>query len=261
MPGSKVINGCEMLRSIDDFLIDVKRRCYGWMELKSRDRVLDVGCGPGLDVQRIQHLDGLSIDAVGVDLHHGLWKGSWEVAVRQGSAFVAADAALLPFNENTFDVVWADRLLQHVDHPIGTLLEFKRVSKLNGRIVLADSDHTSARIFCDDKVHGQRLMDFRASTIKNGSAGRMLKAWCEEAGLRVIYNEIIDLDIGSLQFAIQHTIGVVFRGMGRQISTWREPKSWRTRELYDDNIAAQPIRSVPVQQQVPYSFGPQAIGP
>jgi ubiquinone/menaquinone biosynthesis C-methylase UbiE len=204
------MNELGMLRSIDGFLIDVKRRSYRWMELKPGDRVLDAGCGLGLDVERIRHLDGLSIDALGIDLRYGFFKRSWEVAARQGTAFVAADAALLPFKENTFDVVWADRLLQHVDRPAMVLLELKRVSKADCRIVLADSDHTSARVLCNGKVCGQRLMHFRASTIKNKAAGRMLKTWCEEAGLRVIDDETIDIDISSLQLAKQ--LGLFFGG-------------------------------------------------
>jgi ubiquinone/menaquinone biosynthesis C-methylase UbiE len=195
------MNEHEMLRFIDSFLIDIKRRCYGWMNLKSGDRVLDVGCGLGLDVQRIRQLNGLSIDAVGVDLRCDNWKLTWEVAAGQGALFVGADAARLPFNEHTFDVVWADRLLQHVDHPMKALSEFKRVIKTDGRIVLADSDHTSARVLGNDEVFGQGLMDFRASTIRNASAGRMLHTWCERAGLRAVCEETIALSIGSFDLA------------------------------------------------------------
>jgi ubiquinone/menaquinone biosynthesis C-methylase UbiE len=209
MFGNKA-NDRDMLRAIDDFMIDVKRRCYEWMELKSGDRVLDVGCGLGLDVRRIKRSEGLSIDAVGVDLRYIPWQSSWGAAMKQGAAFTAADAALLPFNKNTFDVVWADRLLQHVDDPMRALLEFKRIAKPGGRIVLADSDHTSARVLCNDKVVGQRLMDFRASTIKNGFAGKMLNAWCEEAELRLICADAIELDIGSLELAKQ--LGLFFGG-------------------------------------------------
>jgi ubiquinone/menaquinone biosynthesis C-methylase UbiE len=253
----KLIDEREMLRSIDDFMIDVKRRCYGWMELNSGDRVLDVGCGLGLDVQRIQQFDGLSIDAVGVDLRYGIWDRSWEAASKKGARFVAADAALLPFSENTFDVVWSDRLLQHVDNPIRALLEFKRVSKPVARVVLADSDHTSARILCHDKVVGQRFMDFRASTIKNGSAGGMLSAWCKEVGLTVVFQKMIDIDIRSLELAKQ--LGLFF---GRWDDKFRSGGEWQARELANfmrNNLSTRPIRNVSLQQQVPYSFKPQAL--
>jgi ubiquinone/menaquinone biosynthesis C-methylase UbiE len=198
---TEAFDECEMLRSIDDFMIDNKRRCYGWMVLKSGDRVLDVGCGPGLDVQRIHRLDGLTIDVVGVDIRFFPWKQQMGTSADSGEAFVVANAERLPFNENMFDAVWAHRLLQHVDDPIGSLLEIKRVAKPEGRIVLADSDHSSARVFCNDKICGKRLMEFRASTIKNGTAGRMLSTWCKQVSLSVVHGETIDIDIGSLELA------------------------------------------------------------
>jgi ubiquinone/menaquinone biosynthesis C-methylase UbiE len=200
----------ERLRAIDDLLIDVKRRCYELMKMKSGARVLDAGCGLGLDVQRLQRLEGMSIDVVGIDLNYMLWQRSWEAVKREGASFAAAAAERLPFYDGTFDVVWADRLLQHVDDPRRVVLEFKRVSKRGGRIVLADSDHTSARILCNGQVLGQWFMDFRASTIKNGCAGRMLGAWCEETGLKLSCTQIIDLNIRSLELAKR--VGLFFGG-------------------------------------------------
>jgi SAM-dependent methyltransferase len=203
-------NDCETLRAVDDFLLEVKERCYGLMELRPGDRILDAGCGLGLDLQRLQRHGVPRIDAVGIDLCYNLFKPAWRAAESQGVKFAAAACEMLPFADNTFDAVWADRLLQHVLDPIEALVEIKRVAKPNGRAVLADSDHTSAAILCNGKAYGQRLMDFRAGTIRNGAAGRMLIAWCEQAALRPTRAEVIDINIGNLSLA--RRMGLFFGG-------------------------------------------------
>jgi ubiquinone/menaquinone biosynthesis C-methylase UbiE len=204
---------CETLRAVDDFLLDVKERCYELMNLRPGDRILDTGCGLGLDLQRLQHQGVPRIDAVGVDLRYDLFKSAWRAAEKQGAKFAAADCESLPFADNTFDTVWANRLLQHVRDPIAALVEIKRVAKSDGRAVLADSDHTSAAILCNGKAYGQRLMDFRAGTIRNGAAGRMLIAWCEQAALRPTRAEVIGINIENLGLA---------RRMGLFFGDWDE---------------------------------------
>jgi SAM-dependent methyltransferase len=215
---------CATLRAVDDFLLEVKKRCYGLMELRPGDRILDAGCGLGLDLQRLQHHGVPRIDAVGIDLRYDLFKPAWRAAEKQGAKFAAADCESLPFADNIFDAVWADRLLQHVRDPIAALVEIKRVAKPDGRAVLADSDHTSAAILCNGKAYGQRLMDFRAGTIRNGAAGRMLITWCEQAALRPTLAEVIDINTGNLSLA---------RRMGLFFGGWDE----KFRQVGNGNVA------------------------
>jgi ubiquinone/menaquinone biosynthesis C-methylase UbiE len=200
----------EMLRAADEFLLEVKKRCYRLMELAPGNRLLDAGCGLGLDLQRLRHDLGRRIETVGVDLRYDLYRPDWQAARRRGVTFAAADCERLPFADDTFDAVWADRLLQHVCDPMTALLEIKRVAKPDGRIVLADSDHTSAQIWCNGKVVGQRLMDFRASTIRSGAAGRLLNRWCQAAALRPTGADVIEIDIGS--FDLARRLGLFFGG-------------------------------------------------
>jgi len=195
------MNEQEMMRFIDGFMIDIKKRCYAWMELRAGSRILDAGCGPGLDVRRIRDLDVNAVEAVGVDLNVSLWHSEWRAMPRPNRAFICADAARLPFNGSTFDVIWSDRLLQHVADPENTISEFKRVLKPRGRMVLADSDHTSAKIFCDGRIIAQPLMAFRASTIPSAAAGRMLNTWCEDAGFTVLHSQVFDLEFRQLDIA------------------------------------------------------------
>lgn len=79
--------------------------------------ILDVGCG--------SHPKGdVNVDAMkDVPLEY------IEGISRNIRNFVLADTERLPFRENTFNVVYASHLLEHVSRPFAMLSELKRVSQ------------------------------------------------------------------------------------------------------------------------------------
>ena len=42
----------------------------------------------------------------------------------------------LPFNDNSFDLIWCSEVIEHVDNPIKTLAEFRRTLKPKGKMIL-----------------------------------------------------------------------------------------------------------------------------
>jgi SAM-dependent methyltransferase len=95
--------------------------------------VLDVGCGPGVD------LLGLGPDAVGVDGSLVMCRA----AAGRGHRVCQGDAHALPFADGCFAGVRADRVLQHLADPVRALGELVRVSRPGGRVVVADPDQES----------------------------------------------------------------------------------------------------------------------
>lgn len=84
-------------------------------------RVLDVGCGPGADLETFA---GAGYDAVGLDVTPAFLRRAAERA-----PVVRGDMRHLPFRDGSFDGVWSSASLLHVpraDVP-GTLREFHRV--------------------------------------------------------------------------------------------------------------------------------------
>lgn len=96
--------------------------------------MLDVGCGPGVDLVAIGASKSVGLDP------------SWAMcATAQSSArtIVRGDAHNLPFSDGAFDAVRADRVVQHLAQPGDALREFVRVLRPGGRIVIADPDQES----------------------------------------------------------------------------------------------------------------------
>jgi SAM-dependent methyltransferase len=109
----------------------IKKRTY---ELLGSERpVLDVGCGPGIDVA------ALAPGAFGVDPSAVMC----EAARRRGTSVVRGDAHRLPFATGAFAGVREERTLQHVEDPEVALRELVRVTSAGGRVVAADPDQES----------------------------------------------------------------------------------------------------------------------
>jgi SAM-dependent methyltransferase len=93
--------------------------------------IVDIGCGPGVDV--------LAVGAgrcVGVDRSMAMCAA----ALDRGARVCRADAGSLPFADGTFDGAVADRVIQHLADPMPALGELVRVVRTGGRVVIADPD-------------------------------------------------------------------------------------------------------------------------
>ena len=91
--------------------------------------VLDVGCGTGLVMKELLE-DSKKI--YGIDFSEGML-----VKAKEKNLIVSkADGTNLPFNDNSFDVVYSVRVLPHIPNVIKVLREIKRVVKKDGLLIL-----------------------------------------------------------------------------------------------------------------------------
>ena len=98
--------------------IDYIRR---YVDINSQTSLLDVGAGNGIFTYYWADIAGL---VVGVDYAEKMIKMS---PCRK--LLLQADATVLPFKDNSFDVVFCSNLLHHVGEPVSVVKEMKRVSK------------------------------------------------------------------------------------------------------------------------------------
>ncbi|MDQ3037990.1 MAG: class I SAM-dependent methyltransferase [Myxococcota bacterium] len=92
-------------------------------------RVLEVGCGTGLVLERIAPF---AAHAVGVDLSAGMIAK----AHARGLDVVRGSATALPFADASFDVVYSFKVLAHVPAIERALAEIARVTKPGGHMLL-----------------------------------------------------------------------------------------------------------------------------
>ena len=97
-------------------------------------RVLDVGCGEGLDAKMIGKY---ATSVVGIDVNASI---SWKKLENKKLLFKLADAHRLPFKKGVFDGVFIKDVLHHVERPKQVLSEIKRVTKKEGRVIIVEAN-------------------------------------------------------------------------------------------------------------------------
>jgi ubiquinone/menaquinone biosynthesis C-methylase UbiE len=149
--------------------------------------VLDVGCGPGtitLDLaERVA-----PAPVIGFDFAPAAIEAAQEEAKNQGLAnaeFRVADVYALDIPDDSFDVVHAHQVLQHLSDPVRALREMRRVCKPGGIVAARDSDYNAMTWYPADSGLDAWLATYDAVARSNEgepNAGRFLLAWAHAAG-------------------------------------------------------------------------------
>jgi ubiquinone/menaquinone biosynthesis C-methylase UbiE len=109
------------------------------LELQPTDRVLDIGFGGGVTIERM--LNTIDTGKIyGVDFSQEMVekaKHKFRLAIEADKVSIEfADVRLLPFESNTFDKVCTVNTIYFWDEPLAGLQEIKRVMKHGGKLVV-----------------------------------------------------------------------------------------------------------------------------
>lgn len=165
--------------------------------LEPGQRLLDVGCGPGtitLDLaQRVA-----PGPVVGVDLAADvIATADTNLAQRQADqppgpdnpavdvTFRVDDVYALDAEDDSFDVVFAHQVLQHLSDPVGALREMRRVCRPGGWVAVRDSDYAGF-VWAPLDPRLDRWMSLYHQLARGNQAepdaGRFLLGWAQQAG-------------------------------------------------------------------------------
>jgi len=156
--------------------------------LKPHMQILDIGCGPGTITADLAALvpDGR---VTAVDHAPGILDQARQLTAERGLEnveFAVADVHALDYPDNTFCVVHAHQVLQHVGDPVQALREMHRVTKPGGFIAVRDADYSAMTWYPELPAMTDWLDLYLRVARANGgepAAGRRLKAWALRAGI------------------------------------------------------------------------------
>jgi len=165
---------------------DYKHQLLTSLDLRHGDTVLDVGCGPGMDLPVMADAVTTSGRVIGIDVEPAMVAAARsllnyypQVEVRQG------DAHALPVDDGTADRARMDRALQHVENPSGVLAELHRALKPGGLLRIAEPDW-DALVVDGDLEMNRAFNRFVCSTmVRNATIGRRLGRLARDAGFEV----------------------------------------------------------------------------
>ncbi|WP_326653684.1 class I SAM-dependent methyltransferase [Streptomyces sp. NBC_01750] len=149
--------------------------------------LLDVGCGPGTITADLAELVAPG-RVTAVDAAEDVLRQARETAVERGLdhvGFAVADVHALDFPDDSFDVVHAHQVLQHVGDPVQALREMRRVCRPGGIVAARDSDYGAFTWFPEvPALDGWQSLYQRVARANGGEpdAGRRLLSWARAAG-------------------------------------------------------------------------------
>jgi ubiquinone/menaquinone biosynthesis C-methylase UbiE len=150
--------------------------------------LLDVGCGPGtITVDLAARVAPGRV--LGIDVSPDPLAEARAAAERAGVAvtFEVGDVYALAAADDSFDVVHAHQVLQHLTDPVAALREMARVCRPGGVVAVRDVDYGAFVPFPADDGLDRWLDLYHRVARRNGAepdAGRRLLAWAHAAGLR-----------------------------------------------------------------------------
>lgn len=150
-------------------------------------RVLDVGCGPGtISADLARRVFPGSV--TGIDLSADIVDAARRDHPAEHDAridFAVDDVYALHAEDESYDVVYAHQVLQHLGDPVAALREMRRVLRSPGLLAVRDSDY-GAFVWAPEDPRLDRWMEiYHRLTARNGvdaDAGRSLHRWVRTAG-------------------------------------------------------------------------------
>jgi len=164
---------------------EIKRLMLGLAPAREGDRVLDVGCGIGLETARLARRVGPSGCVAGIDVSVPMIEEARRRAGSDGAQieYAVMDAQHLDFPDAAFDLCRTERVLRYIEQPDRALREMARVVRPGGSVVAFDFDSDATVIDAPDAVLTRRVREILDAAVPHGWIGRQLPRLFREVGL------------------------------------------------------------------------------
>lgn len=119
--------------------------------------LLDCGCGTGFFTRQYAQIPG--VKATGIDIDAKLLSAARKIALDNNLSikYELADICKLPYQDNSFDVVASDIMLEVFDDKSGPIQEMIRVCKPNGRVLIIEPNYQSYVFFDPRKSETENM--------------------------------------------------------------------------------------------------------
>ncbi len=182
------------LNSTTEFINHIKEKSHNLLPLNgSPKNILEIGCGNGYDAIQLAEKNPLC-QVTGIDIDEELISASIKNAADSKCSnvgFLLSDAEQMPFENNTFDIVRAERVFQHLKNVPAVMKEIYRVLKPGGTVSIIETDWPGMDIFIEDFSIAKKIIEILCQNVlSNGFASRKILLYFKESNI-----EKVDIDI------------------------------------------------------------------
>jgi len=222
------------------FFNEVKRDSIRIIIDTKPERVLDAGCGAGIDLAALASALPGSVEITGLDASGSLLaKAAERTRTFSGRCrLVKGDILHTPFRDSAFGACRIDRVLQHIHEPELAIGELARILAPGGILVAFDNDWDTFAISLDDRNLAEVIRYSWRDSFASGRIGHDLPRIFRASGLADVHAEprtliLDDLAVAEPVFDLPHLLGRMQEGGGLtpdQVSGIRNEFAQRARE-------------------------------
>jgi len=185
------------------FFNEVKRDSIRIIADASPHRVLDAGCGAGVDLPNLASALPAPSEIVGFDASASLLAraGDRIADCSTRCRLVKGDILHTPFRDGAFGACRIDRVLQHIHEPACAIEELARTLAQGGVLVAFDNDWDTFTISLDDQKLAERIRHSWRDSFASGRIGHDLPQIFRDCGLAEVKAEPRTLVLDNLAVA------------------------------------------------------------
>lgn len=164
----------------------IKAESLERLDVVSGERILEVGCGLGVEAAGLAERAGPDGLVVALDASLGMLARLTPMPESRGRRFpVAGDAAGLPLADGSFHACRVERTLQHVADPGLVLAEMARATRPGGRVLALEPDWGTFVVDSGQRRTARSVTELWCDSFRSGWVGRALPRLMARAGLAV----------------------------------------------------------------------------
>jgi len=174
--------------------VEQRKRILRFIDPQPGEHVLDVGSGPGFLTCVIGEAVGPTGWVCGVDISDPLLAVAKTICIHQPWVeFCNMDAAALPLREDQFDAVVSTQVLEYLRDVNGALTAIHRVLRVDGRVVIVDTDWDSIVWHTNDRERMHKILTVWDEHTTDPHLPASLAKMMSQTGFHVEMQEILPL--------------------------------------------------------------------
>jgi len=207
-------------------LVNTRRALYRALRPRPGARMLDVGCGTGIDVAALAQLvqPGGSV--------HGMDRSERMTSIAEerygnvaGVSFGTGTAEGIPFPESEFDASFSIRTLQYLDDAVPSLREMARVTKPGGRVAVVEGAMSVMDLPMPELA--DRIMAQAWGVRTHGFASELYRLLCEAGLIRVRVIPVATAEYEAYPYFLKYALEAADGAVEAGVATEQEVSEWR----------------------------------